>query len=108
MNQLSPLKRIAIGAGAYVLLCLSAAFLYVGLRAWIPPDSISRPVVFVVAGPALSLFTHMGPILFGLQSLFVLPWLIGVFLSSRNRRLFFAVFVASWLLMGATLFNLFL
>jgi hypothetical protein len=101
-------SRILLALVAYFSLCVIAAFVYPALRELIPKDSSIRPTVFAIAGPSLSLFTHMSYALFAVQTPFVAVWLVCAAVSKKRPILFVLAFMGSWLAVGYFMSHLFL
>lgn len=102
----SPQLRIAFAFGIYAALVLIAGIAFYWMRQGVPEDSQVR-YVYVLCGPALALFTHMGYFLFGTQSLLLIPWLMLGALRARVRNLSIIVFSLTWLSIGWYMYDLF-
>lgn len=101
------LTKIIGVIGGYAAISVGAYFIYFALRAEIPHDSELRPGIYAIVGPVLALFTHMSYVLFGIVSLFVLPWLHMFMYAKKAKLLWLCLFVIAWLLIGLALSTLF-
>ena len=102
----SPQLRVAFAFAMYAVLVLIAGVAFYWMRQGVAVDSTVR-YVYVLFGPALALFTHMGYFLFGTQSLLLIPWLVLGALRSRVRNLSIIVFCLTWLGIGWYMHDLF-
>lgn len=102
----SPQSRVALAFGIYAALVLIAGIVFYWMRQGLSDDSPVR-YAYVLCGPALALFTHMGYFLFGTQSLLLIPWLMLGALRARVRNLSIIVFGLTWLGIGWYMYDLF-
>lgn len=102
------LNRILGALVVYGLISFAMAFVYLRLRGWIDSASPLRPHIYLISGPSLGLFTHLGYFLYGFLSFFTFPWLALSFLKPEKKRQFLTVFLAVWLCTGWMLAGLFL
>jgi hypothetical protein len=98
--------RLTLAIGLYLLLVLLAAFVFSWVRRGVTGESPVR-YAYILFGPALSLFTHMSYLLFALQSLLLIPWIVGGVLNPKWRRLAVAGFCICWLGIGWYMYDLF-
>ena len=63
--------------------------------------------LYFLSGPALSLYTHMSYILFALQNLLLLPWILFGAASSKLMWPCLIGFVVTWLGIGWYMHDLF-
>lgn len=101
-------KSLAFAVLLYAALVWVAVTVHPAMIERTVVDSFGRSSAYAMAGPALALFTHTSFILFPFASFFVLPWLIGAFVSTTWRRYLYApIFVISWLAVGRALMYFF-
>jgi hypothetical protein len=98
--------RVASAIGTYVVLVTVSAMIFYWLRQSIDRASPMH-YLYALCGPSLSLFTHMGYLLFGLQSLFLLPWLVLRAVWPQTLKIAVPFFVACWLCVGWWMHDLF-
>jgi len=71
------------------------------------PITASEMYLYSIGGPALSLMTHIGYLLYGAQSVLLLPWLgLAVYLPFL-RTFSVVMFIATWLAIGWWMHDLF-
>jgi hypothetical protein len=97
-------RKLLLLLGLYLLLTSVSAISFHWVR-----YSLTGPprVLFALAGPALSLFTHMSYILFLLQSLLLIPWLVVMALVKRSRVICGVCFGVTWLAIGWHMYEVF-
>ncbi|MEO8017119.1 MAG: hypothetical protein ABI769_04850 [Pseudomonadota bacterium] len=99
-------QAIFLTTGLYIVLTI-AGYLYFS---WARNSFASAPsarFLLALAGPSLSLRTHMSYVLYGLQSLILIPLMIIGVLSTRFRTLAWVAFAIAWLLVGWRMYALF-
>ncbi len=89
-------QRIRHATINYTAIVLVAASVFYVLSGVVPPDSRAR-AFFLLCGPAIGLFSHLGVWEFGFFSLFVFPWLL---LGGKKAAIGLGGFVVSWLCAG--------
>jgi hypothetical protein len=96
--------RALIAVAIYVLVVAVAAVIFQSTR----ESASSGPhLYYVIYGPALALFTHMSYVLFALQSLLLVPWLLWSLFRPRTRGIAVAGFCVTWLGIGWYMHELF-
>lgn len=98
--------RVGLVAVFYLMLIATAGVGFWWARPLVERHDLSR-LVYIVFGPALALFTHMGYFLCGLQSLILVPWLLLHALRPQARMRAVLGFVACWLAIGWYMHDLF-
>jgi len=98
--------RVAVAFLLYAALVTIGGVLFTYLRVDTPGRS-SMQYAYSLGGPALSLFTHMSYILFALQSLLFIPWLLLGALKKNAMRLAIAGFGICWIGVGWYMHDLF-
>lgn len=96
--------RVVAVLAIYALIVAAAAVAFQSTRA---PASSGPHLYYVIYGPALALFTHMSYVLFAVQTLFLLPWLLWCIVGPRARKIAFPGFCITWLGIGWYMHDLF-
>jgi lipoprotein signal peptidase len=96
--------RVLLAIALYVLVVVLAAIVFQSTRK--APES-GPHLHYMVYGVALSLFTHMGYVLFLLQSFLLVPWLLWAIFRPRMRAPVITGFCVTWLIIGWRMHDLF-
>ena len=99
--------RIVGAIVAYGILSWTAAWFYQTMQTALPENSPLRPSIFALAGPALCLYTHMGYVLYGFASLFILPWIVAISVGKSHKLVFGMIALLTWVIVGALFADLF-
>src|SRR6185312_17205130 len=93
----SPSRRIFLALCGYAVLVVAGAILFQIVHGAFKIGSPGR-LLLCLSGPALSLFTQMSYIAFFLQTLILIPWLIGAAVAKRASAVCTAGFVITWMI----------
>jgi hypothetical protein len=96
--------RGLIAVAIYALLVAVAAIAFQSTRA---AASSGPHLYYMIYGVALALFTHMSYVLFALQSLLLVPWLLWGLFRPRTRKMAITGFCITWLGIGWYMHELF-
>lgn len=95
-----------MAVGVYAGLVVMAGLTFSFARQGMPEGSTTRHF-HALFGPALSLLTHMGYVLFALQSALLRPWLLLGAVRAQARRFSVMAFAVCWLDTGWYMHDLF-
>jgi hypothetical protein len=99
-------RRVTVAVGMYLALVIVASAAFYWMRSGISPGSPIR-YALILCGSALALFTHMSYILFGLQSLLLVPWLLLGAYRPQAKLIAATGFCVCWLGIGWYMHDLF-
>lgn len=102
----SPTRRVIFALCGYAILVAVGAVFFQMIHSAFEIGSPAR-LLFCLSGPALSLFTHMSYVLFLLQTLLFIPWLIAGAVLRRAASVCSAGFAITWLIIGWRMHDLF-